>query len=174
MIFSHRWFIRKANYNTWILKFDNFSEFQNVIFDSPPNLERHYEALHTIIDMWLTPNCTDFTSPQLRKHFMYVIFFHLFLYIQNPGFQNCSCISRTVRKNNLNRSTLPPPASVMNMTMNEIPNNYKTSYHLTEGSATFGACDRGCKNFGVFIALIIPMLFIAFLAATPHKILVLR
>ena len=32
--------------NLWILKFDNFYEFQNVISD----------ALRTKIDMWLTPN----------------------------------------------------------------------------------------------------------------------
>ena len=40
------------------LKFDNFSEFQNVISDSilppfPP--QRHYDALLTRIDIWLTP-----------------------------------------------------------------------------------------------------------------------
>lgn len=58
--------------------------------------------------------------------------------------------------------------------MNKMADSYKDSDYLPEGSATFGACDRGCKNFGVFLALTIPVLFIAFLAATPHKILVLR
>ena len=33
----------------------NLSEFQSVINDSPPTRERHYGALHTRFDMWLTP-----------------------------------------------------------------------------------------------------------------------
>ena len=41
--------------NSWALKFDNFSEFRNVISDSTPNPQRHYGALRTKIDMWLTP-----------------------------------------------------------------------------------------------------------------------
>ena len=43
--------------NTWTLKFENFSEFQNVIIDKPmlpTTRERHYDALRTKIDMWLT------------------------------------------------------------------------------------------------------------------------
>ena len=38
------------------MKFDNISEFQNVISDSPSQPQRHYDALRTKIDMWLTPN----------------------------------------------------------------------------------------------------------------------
>ena len=41
---------------SWALKFDNFSEFQNMISDSLPTHERHYDVLSTKIDMWLTPN----------------------------------------------------------------------------------------------------------------------
>ena len=41
--------------NSWTLKFDNFSELQNVITDNPPTSQRHYHALRTKIDMWLTP-----------------------------------------------------------------------------------------------------------------------
>ena len=41
--------------NLWTLKFDNFSEFHNVINDSSPSPERHYDALRTKIDMWLIP-----------------------------------------------------------------------------------------------------------------------
>ena len=44
--------------NSWALKFDNFSEFQNVISDRPPSPaspspshKRHYNALRTKIDM---------------------------------------------------------------------------------------------------------------------------
>ena len=38
--------------NSQDLKFDTFSEFQNVISDSipPPHPQRHYDALRTIID----------------------------------------------------------------------------------------------------------------------------
>ena len=48
--------MREANYNTWTLKFDNFSELQNVISDSlpsPPPVthDRHYDALRAKIDM---------------------------------------------------------------------------------------------------------------------------
>ena len=44
--------------NSWALKFDNFSEFQNVIKDSPPplNPQCYYDTLCTNIDIWLTPN----------------------------------------------------------------------------------------------------------------------
>ena len=49
--------------HTWALKFDDFSEFQNVISDNPqppqpPTFlpQRHFDALRTKIDMWLTPN----------------------------------------------------------------------------------------------------------------------
>ena len=38
-------------WNSWALKFDNFSEFQNVISDAHHS---HYDALRTKIDMWLT------------------------------------------------------------------------------------------------------------------------
>ena len=42
--------------NSRALKFDNFSEFQNVISDSlPPPPQRPYDALRTKIDMRLTP-----------------------------------------------------------------------------------------------------------------------
>ena len=46
--------------NLWALKFDNFSEFQNVISDSPPPPptpipQRHYDVLRTKIVKWLTP-----------------------------------------------------------------------------------------------------------------------
>ena len=40
--------------NTLTLKFENFSEFQNVIIDKPmlpTTRERHYDALRTKIDM---------------------------------------------------------------------------------------------------------------------------
>ena len=47
--------------NSRALKFDNFSEFQNVISDSSPPLplprpqpQRYYDALRTKIDMWLS------------------------------------------------------------------------------------------------------------------------
>ena len=39
--------------NSWVLKLDNFPEFQNVISDSSP--QRHYDALPTKTNMWLTP-----------------------------------------------------------------------------------------------------------------------
>ena len=43
--------------NSWTLKFDNFSEFQNVISDSSPTPppELHYDELRAKINMWLTP-----------------------------------------------------------------------------------------------------------------------
>ena len=44
-----------VNGNWWTLKFDNFSYFQNVISNNPNTRERHYGALRTNIDMWLTP-----------------------------------------------------------------------------------------------------------------------
>ena len=43
--------MREANYNTGTLKFDNFSEFQNVISDGLLTLKRHHDALSTKIDM---------------------------------------------------------------------------------------------------------------------------
>ena len=51
--FCSKW----QNDNWWTLKFDNLSHFQNVIRnDSPPSKrKRHYNALRTKIDMWLTP-----------------------------------------------------------------------------------------------------------------------
>ena len=46
-----------VNDNSWTLKFDNFSHFQNVISNNPPlTRERHYDVLRTKIDMLLTPN----------------------------------------------------------------------------------------------------------------------
>ena len=46
--------------NSWTLKFDNFSEFKNVISDSLSSPKRHYDALRTKIDMWLTLKNTYF------------------------------------------------------------------------------------------------------------------
>ena len=37
--------------NLRTFKFDNFSEFQNLISGSPPAHQRHYDALRTKIDM---------------------------------------------------------------------------------------------------------------------------
>ena len=51
--------------NSWALKFYNFSEFQNVISDSPPPTPQlHYDPLRTKIDMWLTRK--DFSSLGLK------------------------------------------------------------------------------------------------------------
>ena len=51
----------RSKFNIWTFKFNNFSELQisSVISDSPlpaTTRERHYDALHTNINMWLTPN----------------------------------------------------------------------------------------------------------------------
>ena len=48
--------------NLWTLKSDNFSEFQNLISDSPLHPERHYDTLRTKIDKfnsesWKMKNC---------------------------------------------------------------------------------------------------------------------
>ena len=56
--------IREANYNTWSFKFDNFSEFQNVISNRspaslPPTPEHYYDPQSTKINIWLTPNHKD-------------------------------------------------------------------------------------------------------------------
>ena len=42
--------------NSWALKLDNFSEFQNFISDNPHPVhsKRHYDALRKKMDMWLT------------------------------------------------------------------------------------------------------------------------
>ena len=50
--------------SSWTLKFDNFTDFPNVISDRPPTPERHYDALRTKINMWLNPNqvVDDLTS----------------------------------------------------------------------------------------------------------------
>ena len=54
--------------NSWTLEFDNFFDFQNVISDSPPfTPERHYDALRTKIDMWLTP--TDYVFNIIVTYF---------------------------------------------------------------------------------------------------------
>ena len=60
MIFFHRW-LEKPSKLQWVnFKFDNFSEYQNVISDSTPSRKRHYDALRTKIDMWLTAKLSDF------------------------------------------------------------------------------------------------------------------
>jgi len=41
-------------------------------------------------------------------------------------------------------------------------------------TATFGKCDRDCKNLGTFIGCFIVLIFFAFIPGTPHKMLVLR
>ena len=33
--------VKEASYSTWTFKFDNFSEFQNIISDSPLTHEHH-------------------------------------------------------------------------------------------------------------------------------------
>ena len=47
--------IREGNFNYCSFKFDNFSQFQNVISDSTPpltpNRERHHYSLLTKVDM---------------------------------------------------------------------------------------------------------------------------
>ena len=43
----------------WALKFDKFSEFQNVIGNSfLSTLKRRYDTLRTKSDMWITPKQT--------------------------------------------------------------------------------------------------------------------
>ena len=71
-------YIREANYNTWTFKFDNFSEFQNVISDTLPlTRERCYDSLHTKIDMWLTPK--KLLDSGSKKEFFYYYFRICFL-----------------------------------------------------------------------------------------------
>ena len=43
------------NENSWTLKFDNFSHFQNVISNNTSTCERHYDALRMEINMWINP-----------------------------------------------------------------------------------------------------------------------
>ena len=54
-----------VNSKSRTLKFDNFARFQNVISNNPFSCERHYDALHKKIDMWLSPKrkiSVDFSS----------------------------------------------------------------------------------------------------------------
>ena len=52
--------------NSWALRFDNFSEFQNIISDGlfPPTPQGHYDVLRTKISMWLAPKALLFKTTQ--------------------------------------------------------------------------------------------------------------
>ena len=48
------------NINIYVIYINNnISEFQNVISDSLPTPQRHYDALRTKINLWLTHKMTD-------------------------------------------------------------------------------------------------------------------
>ena len=87
--------------NLWALKFDNFSEFQNVISDSlHPTPEHYYDVLRTKIVIYLllilTHHC--WTSKAITTKFYVTwknilnrnscLYLHLYLHLKNSTFGN--------------------------------------------------------------------------------------
>lgn len=56
---------------------------------------------------------------------------------------------------------------VMQMQMNYMA---RTLYN----QVSIGSCDRDCKNFIVFVLIVMVSIIFSFLAGTPHKIIILR
>ena len=82
--------IREANYNTWTCKFNNFSELQNFIIDSPN--ERHFDVLGTKIDSNLPLSSSEnqyfrYAQPKWTVHWN----FHLYLNDQTLSFLDFEC-----------------------------------------------------------------------------------
>ena len=49
-----------------------------------------------------------------------------------------------------------------------------SSVLLTNGTATDGRCDQGCKMLGVFLAVIAVALFLIFMLQVPYVIITVR
>lgn len=103
-----------------------------------------------------------------------------------PYFGNCSCITPQLKSRSTNQTVFMP--SINTNMMRNISTNRMSQKDVMKmkmmmmkkmdqslvNRATFGKCDRGCKNFFLFVVIICVAIIISFLSGTPHKIMVLR
>ena len=76
-----------------------------------------------------------------------------FVAMQRPIFENCSCVAANLALS-LNLST-----------SEEI---------LMNDTATEGVCDNGCRNFGLFLGLVLVMTFMLFILEVPNIVITIR
>ena len=74
--------------------------------------------------------------------------------MQRPNFENCSCVVANL-------------ASSLNLSTSD-------QAILLNGTATDGVCDNGCENLGLFLGLLLVMVFLLFILEVPNFVVTMR